>query len=155
MTAAEVNFAEYDATADWNYSKAAPKGELTEKDRLLVFTAINTYELMIGFALGLVANELSYAVIPFGKRDDLGTTVLLMIGTGVLIFNMLLYIRIFVELLPGVREYAGKEGFEHPPPVSLTFGFWITQNQLIARSKLIQKKVFELIKSPSVVSLVR
>ena len=72
----------------------------------------------------------------------------MMILMGVIVITFLLYIRIIVDKFPGLDKLSTKEGYSHPPPIALTFGFWMTQNQLRSRSQMIKNSVFSILKRP-------
>jgi len=125
--------------------------KLSESERFKMFMMINFYEMTLGFILGLITNELLYILAPFNSNEDGISSIIYTVLFGTLTVSLLLYLRIFVETLPGVREYKDREGFSHPPPIGLTFGFWVSNKQLKARSKLLQSRIFKLLKSPSAV----
>jgi len=123
--------------------------ELSARDNCIVWSLINFYEFIFGFLLGLVLNEISYKIFPFKKNEGIFTTILLVLALGVMSINLVLYLRYWVETLPGLKEYNLSEiNYPHPPPVALTFGFWITHRQLKARNRSIQQYIFKLIGSP-------
>ena len=76
------------------------------------------------------------------------TTIISFFIFGTLIINGTLYIRRFVRTLPILNILSKKVDFSHPPPIALTFGFWMTQNQLKSRSNTIQNLFFKFINSP-------
>ena len=123
---------------------------LTQAEKIKVFAIINFYELTISFILGLILNEISYKIFPISLKEDIITTIFLTIVLGVSIITCILYLRMVVQHFPGVKEYSLRKGFSHPPPIAMTFGFWVTQNQLTVRKTLIKNAVFKLINSPSV-----
>jgi hypothetical protein len=123
---------------------------LTQGEKLKVFAIINFYELILSFILGLILNEISYKFFPVSLKDNILTTLFLTITLGVGIITCILYLRMIVNKFPGVKEYSSREGFSHPPPIAMTFGFWVTQTQLIVRKGMIKNAVFKLINSPSV-----
>ena len=123
---------------------------LTTEEKLKVFSIINFYELTISFILGLFLNEMSYLIFPVNLKENILITIFLTIFLGVFIITFILYFRMNVNKLPGVKEYAHRKDFTHPPPIALTFGFWMTQKQLTVRKEIIKNAVFRLINSPSV-----
>ena len=123
---------------------------LTDSEKLKVFAIINFYELTISFILGLILNEISYYLFPVNVKNNILIIFLLTIILGIIIINCILYLRIKVRNFPGVKEYSNRKGFTHPPPIAMTFGFWMTQHQLAVRKTLIKKYIFSLINSPSV-----
>ena len=123
---------------------------LTDSEKLKVFAIINFYELTISFILGLILNEISYYLFPVNVKNNILIIFLLTIILGIIIINCILYLRIKVRNFPGVKEYSNRKGFTHPPPIAMTFGFWMTQHQLIVRQTIIKKFVYKLINSPSV-----
>ncbi len=123
---------------------------LTQGEKLKVFAIINFYELTLSFILGLILNEISYKFLPVSLKDNILTTIFLTITLGVGIITCILYLRMIVNKFPGVKEYSSREGFSHPPPIAMTFGFWVTKTQLIAIKRIIKNAVFKLINSPSV-----
>ena len=126
-------------------------GVLNPQDKFIVWSLINFYEFSLGFLLGLVVNEISFKILPFNKNENILSTLLLVIVIGVLSINLTLYLREWVNNLPGLNKYNLKEmtNFSHPPPIALTFGFWITHKQLKARNKSVQKYIFKIIGSPA------
>ena len=98
--------------------------------------------------MGLVLNEISFKIFPYRKSESILMTTILTIVFAVVFINLALYLRHWVEELPGLSELSKKEEFVHPPPIALTFGFWITQRQLKFRNKNLQKYLFNVIGSP-------
>ena len=125
--------------------------ELNPQEKFFVWSLINFYEFTLGFLLGLVLNEVSYKLLPFKKNENILATMIIVVVLGVLSINLTLYLREWVETLPGLKEYnlSEKTNYSHPPPVALTFGFWITHRQLKARNRSVQKYIFKLIGSPA------
>ena len=123
---------------------------LTDYEKMKVFTLINLYELVISFIMGIILNEISYYLFPVNVKNNILVIILLTIVLGIIIINCVLYLRMKVKFFPGVLEYSQRKGFTHPPPIALTFGFWMTQHQLRVRKSLIKKFVYKLINSPSV-----
>ena len=125
--------------------------ELNPQEKFFVWSLINFYEFTLGFLLGLALNEFSYKLLPFKKNENILATMIIVVVLGVLSINLTLYLREWVETLPGLKEYnlSEKTNYSHPPPVALTFGFWITHRQLKARNRSVQKYIFKLIGSPS------
>lgn len=122
--------------------------KLTEKERLTSFILINLYELVIGFSFGMIFNEISYTTLSHNQKESIFITLFMMILMGIIVITALLYIRIIVDKFPGLKELSSKEGYSHPPPIALTFGFWMTQNQLRSRSQMIKNYVFSFLKRP-------
>ena len=124
--------------------------ELNPQEKFFVWSLINFYEFTLGFLLGLILNEFSYKLLPFKKNENILATIIIVVVLGVLSINLTLYLREWVETLPGLKEYnlSEKTNYSHPPPVALTFGFWITHRQLKARNRSVQKYIFKLIGSP-------
>lgn len=124
--------------------------ELNPQEKFFVWSLINFYEFTLGFLLGLILNEFSYKLLPFKKNENILATMIIVVVLGVLSINLTLYLREWVETLPGLKEYnlSEKTNYSHPPPVALTFGFWITHIQLKARNRSVQKYIFKLIGSP-------
>lgn len=125
--------------------------ELNPQEKFFVWSLINFYEFTLGFLLGLALNEFSYKLLPFKKNENILATMIIVVVLGVLSINLTLYLREWVETLPGLKEYnlSEKTNYSHPPPVALTFGFWITHRQLKARNRSVQKYIFKLIGSPA------
>ena len=125
--------------------------ELNPQEKFFVWSLINFYEFTLGFLLGLILNEFSYKLLPFKKNENILATIIIVIVLGVLSIYLTLYLREWVETLPGLKEYnlSEKTNYSHPPPVALTFGFWITHRQLKARNRSVQKYIFKLIGSPA------
>ena len=121
---------------------------LTNYERLVAFSLINMYELLFGFIFGMISNEISYFLIPHVSKENFMMSVLIFLIFGTAIINGTLYIRRFVRTLPVLDILSQKEDFSHPPPIALTFGFWMTQNQLKSRANIIQNFFFKFINSP-------
>lgn len=124
---------------------------LNPQDKFIVWSLVNFYEFTIGFLLGLTLNEVSYMIAPFKDNENILTTLIILVVGGVLSINLTLYLREWVINLPGLKEYnlTEKTNYSHPPPIALTFGFWITHRQLKARNRSVQKYIFKMIGSPA------
>mgnify|MGYP001291420496 CR=1 FL=1 len=106
---------------------------------------INTYEFLIGSLFGSVLNEISYNIIPYLPGEGFMKSLLLVTLIAGFYITILFYLREYVETLPYIKEYIDEEWFYHPSPIAMTFGFWISQNQMKFRNKNIQKYFFELV----------
>ena len=122
--------------------------QLTEKERLVSFILINFYELLLGFSFGMLFNEISYSMLSHNQKEKIFITLIMMLIMGIMFITSLLYIRIIVDKFPGLNELSSKEGYSHPPPIALKFGFWMTQNQLRSRSQMVKNYFFSFIKRP-------
>lgn len=122
--------------------------KLTDDERFKVYTLINLYELVLGFLVGMVLNEISYKMFPHTKEELLIVSIVMLILLGTFIINCLLYLRRRVEDLPGLDKLTKKSDFKHPPPIALTFGFWMTQNQLRSRSEALKLFFYNYLASP-------
>ena len=109
---------------------------------------INSYEFLIGSIVGIVLNEISYNILPYLPGESFTKSLILITLISGLYLTILNYLREFVDTLPFVKEYQEEEWFYHPPPIAMTFGFWISQNQLRFRNKNIQKFFFGLVSTP-------
>ena len=121
---------------------------LMKNEKLLGYTLVNFYEFTIGSIMGLILNEISYKLIPYSKNENILLTGILTVFFATVFINLALYLRHWVEELPILSELSKKEDFVHPPPIALTFGFWITQRQLKFRNRNLQQYMFNLIGSP-------
>ena len=109
---------------------------------------INSYEFIIGSLFGSVLNEISYNLLPYFPGENFMRSLILVTLIAGLYITILDYMREFVDTLPYIKEYQEEEWFYHPPPIAMTFGFWISQNQMRFRNKNIQKFFFELVSTP-------
>ena len=119
-----------------------------DNERLVAYTLVNFYEFTIGSIMGLFLNEISFKLFPYNKSESILMTTILTIVFAISFINLALYLRHWVEELPILSELSKEEWFSHPPPIALTFGFWITQRQLKFRNRNLQKYLFTLIGSP-------
>ena len=106
---------------------------------------INTYEFLIGSLLGTVLNEISYNIVPYLPGEGLLKSLFFVTLIAASYITLLLYLREYVEKLPYIKEYKEEKWFYHPSPIALTYGFWISQNQMKFRNKNVQKYFFELV----------
>ena len=86
--------------------------------------------------------------MPYLPGESFTKSLILITLISGLYLTILNYLREFVDTLPFVKEYQEEEWFYHPPPIAMTFGFWISQNQLRFRNKNIQKFFFGLVSTP-------
>ena len=115
--------------------------------KIRTFLLINSYEFLIGSLLGTVINEISYNIFPYFPGEHLLKSLFLLTLIAASYITLLIYLREGVENLPYVNEYKDEEWFYHPPPIAMTFGFWISQNQMKFRNRNIQKYFFKFVSS--------